>query len=41
MQEAQPHLFPVMFARLFLLKAIQQVFHNALAVLGISPISQL
>ncbi|XP_031571722.1 uncharacterized protein LOC116305881 [Actinia tenebrosa] len=39
--EPRPHLFPTMFARLYLLKAIQQVFHNGLALLDILPLTQM
>ncbi|KXJ19917.1 DALR anticodon-binding domain-containing protein 3 [Exaiptasia diaphana] len=39
--EPRPHLFPSMFARLYLLKAIQQVFHNCLALMDIQPLTQM
>lgn len=41
LQESRPHLVPVMYARIYLLKGIQQVLHNALALLDIAPIKQM
>ncbi|XP_032239941.2 DALR anticodon-binding domain-containing protein 3 isoform X2 [Nematostella vectensis] len=40
-EEPRPHLFPLMFARLYLIKAIQQVLHNCLALLEIEPLTQM
>ncbi|KAL5014565.1 hypothetical protein ScPMuIL_008835 [Solemya velum] len=39
--ECLPHLFPVMFARLFLMKATHQVMRNAFALMGIKPLTHL
>nr|XP_033781978.1 DALR anticodon-binding domain-containing protein 3 [Geotrypetes seraphini] len=39
--ESLPHLFNQMFARLQLMKALQEVFHCALATLHIPPINQI
>ncbi|XP_069704881.1 DALR anticodon-binding domain-containing protein 3-like isoform X3 [Periplaneta americana] len=36
--EPRNQLLPVMFARLYLLQGIQQVLHNALNLLGITPV---
>ncbi|XP_021913720.1 DALR anticodon-binding domain-containing protein 3 [Zootermopsis nevadensis] len=36
--DSRTHLLPVMFARLYLLRGIQQVLHNALNLLGILPV---
>ncbi len=38
--ESLPHLLPLMFARLWLLKGIHQVMLNALGMLGIQPLDQ-
>ncbi|GLH00257.1 Protein of unknown function [Gryllus bimaculatus] len=35
--ESRDHLLPVMFARLYLIKAVECVIHNALRLLGIEP----
>ncbi|XP_072017674.1 DALR anticodon-binding domain-containing protein 3-like [Amphiura filiformis] len=35
------HLLPVMFARLYLMKAIQQVIRNGLSLLNIRPLEQM
>ncbi|KAK2165327.1 hypothetical protein LSH36_52g09055 [Paralvinella palmiformis] len=37
--EPHDHLLPVMYCRIYLLKSIQQVMHNALSLLSITPIS--
>ncbi|XP_027692876.1 DALR anticodon-binding domain-containing protein 3 [Vombatus ursinus] len=39
--EPQPHLFGQMFARLQLMRAVQEVFHGALATLHLPPLSQI
>ncbi|XP_029457120.1 DALR anticodon-binding domain-containing protein 3 isoform X2 [Rhinatrema bivittatum] len=39
--EPLPHLFSQMFARLQLMKAVQEVFHSALATLHIPPLKQI
>ncbi len=39
--EPKPQLLPTMHARLVLLKAVQQVMHNALSLLGLTPLAQL
>ncbi|XP_020854972.1 DALR anticodon-binding domain-containing protein 3 isoform X1 [Phascolarctos cinereus] len=39
--EPQPHLFGQMFARLQLMRAVQEVFHSALATLHLPPLSQI
>lgn len=39
--ENRPHLLATMYARIYLLKAIQQIFHNALALLDITPVKQM
>ncbi|XP_030062141.1 DALR anticodon-binding domain-containing protein 3 [Microcaecilia unicolor] len=39
--ESLPHLFNQMFARLQLMKAVQEVFHSALATLHIPPLNQI
>ncbi|XP_023725854.1 DALR anticodon-binding domain-containing protein 3 [Cryptotermes secundus] len=36
--ESRNQLLPVMFARLYLLRSVQQVLHNALSLLGIRPV---
>lgn len=40
-QEPRPHLFGQMFARLQLLKAVREVFHTGLAMLGLPPLSHI
>ncbi|XP_055485895.1 DALR anticodon-binding domain-containing protein 3 isoform X2 [Psammomys obesus] len=40
-QEARPHLFGQMFARLQLLRAVREVFHTGLAMLGLPPLSYI
>ncbi|XP_062978165.1 DALR anticodon-binding domain-containing protein 3 [Elgaria multicarinata webbii] len=39
--EPRPHLFSQMFARLQLMRAVQEVFHSALATLHLPPLSQI
>ncbi|XP_044535873.1 DALR anticodon-binding domain-containing protein 3 isoform X1 [Gracilinanus agilis] len=39
--EPRPHLFGQMFARLQLMRAVQEVFHSALATLHLPPLSQI
>ncbi len=39
--EPKPQLLPTMYGRLMLLKAVQQVMHNALHLLGLKPLAQL
>ncbi|XP_055485896.1 DALR anticodon-binding domain-containing protein 3 isoform X3 [Psammomys obesus] len=39
--EARPHLFGQMFARLQLLRAVREVFHTGLAMLGLPPLSYI
>ncbi|XP_052779468.1 DALR anticodon-binding domain-containing protein 3-like [Mya arenaria] len=39
--EARPHLYPQMFARLYLLKAVHQVLVNGLQLIAVSPLSQV
>ncbi|XP_058414118.1 DALR anticodon-binding domain-containing protein 3 isoform X2 [Diceros bicornis minor] len=39
--EPRPHLFGQMFARLQLLRAVRQVLHTGLAMLGIPPLSHI
>ncbi|XP_075820701.1 DALR anticodon-binding domain-containing protein 3 isoform X2 [Microtus pennsylvanicus] len=39
--EPRPHLFGQMFARLQLLRAVQEVFHTGLAMLGLPPLSHI
>uniref|UniRef100_A0A8C5L592 DALR anticodon binding domain containing 3 n=1 Tax=Jaculus jaculus TaxID=51337 RepID=A0A8C5L592_JACJA len=39
--EPRPHLFGQMFARLQLLRAIREVFHTGLAMLGLPPLSHI
>ncbi|KFO18609.1 DALR anticodon-binding domain-containing protein 3 isoform X2 [Fukomys damarensis] len=39
--EARPHLFGQMFARLQLLRAIREVLHAGLAMLGLPPLSHI
>ncbi|WAR26505.1 DALD3-like protein [Mya arenaria] len=39
-KEARPHLYPQMFARLYLLKAVHQVLVNGLQLIAVSPLSQ-
>lgn len=40
-QEPRPHLFGQMFARLQLLRAVREVFHTGLAMLGLPPLSHI
>lgn len=39
--EPRPHLFGIIHSRIYLLKALQHVFHNALAILNIEPINEM
>ncbi|XP_036011110.1 DALR anticodon-binding domain-containing protein 3 isoform X5 [Mus musculus] len=39
--EPRPHLFGQMFARLQLLRAVREVFHTGLAMLGLPPLSHI
>ncbi|XP_001192714.4 DALR anticodon-binding domain-containing protein 3 [Strongylocentrotus purpuratus] len=39
--EPRPHLLPTMFARIYLLKAVHQVLGNGLALLKITPLTQM
>ncbi|ELU00657.1 hypothetical protein CAPTEDRAFT_128140, partial [Capitella teleta] len=39
--ESRPHLYPLMFARLYLLKSVFRVLSNGLALLGLQPMHQL
>lgn len=39
--EPRQHLFPTMFARLYLMKALQQIFLNCLKLLNINPLTQM
>lgn len=39
--EPRPHLFGQMFARLQLLRAIREVLHAGLALLGLPPLSHI
>ncbi|XP_077979309.1 DALR anticodon-binding domain-containing protein 3-like isoform X2 [Glandiceps talaboti] len=39
--EPRPHLLPTMFARLYFLKAVQQVMKNGLTLLNITPLEQV
>ncbi|XP_008851441.1 DALR anticodon-binding domain-containing protein 3 [Nannospalax galili] len=39
--EPRPHLFGQMFARLQLLRAVREVFHTGLAMLGLPPLSRI
>ncbi|XP_070558446.1 DALR anticodon-binding domain-containing protein 3-like [Ptychodera flava] len=39
--EARAHLLPTIFARLYLLKCVQQVMKNALRLLNITPLEQV
>lgn len=39
--EPRPHLFSQMFARLQLLRAVREVFHTGLAMLGLPPLSHI
>ncbi|XP_044258548.1 DALR anticodon-binding domain-containing protein 3 isoform X2 [Tribolium madens] len=38
---AKEHLLPTLFARIYLLKAVQQVFHTALKLLNIEPVKEM
>nr|XP_009237299.3 DALR anticodon-binding domain-containing protein 3 isoform X6 [Pongo abelii] len=40
-QEARPHLFGQMFVRLQLLRAVREVLHTGLAMLGLPPLSHI
>lgn len=40
-QEGGDHLIPKMVARLYMLRALQVVFENALDILGIEPVSRM
>lgn len=40
-QEGGDHLIPKMIARLYMLRALQVVFENALDILGIKPVSRM
>ena len=40
-QPPEPHLLPLIHARLYLVTAIRQVMHNGLTLLGIEPLEQL
>lgn len=39
--EPRPHLFGQMFARLQLLRAVREVLHTGLAMLGLPPLSYI
>ncbi|KAL9959243.1 hypothetical protein ACROYT_G032550 [Oculina patagonica] len=39
--ESRQHLFPTMFARLYLMKALQQIFLNCLQLLNVSSLTQM
>ncbi|XP_064606238.1 DALR anticodon-binding domain-containing protein 3-like [Liolophura sinensis] len=39
--ESRPHLYALMFARLYLMKGVHQVMRNGLALMGIQPLNQL
>ncbi|XP_074609834.1 DALR anticodon-binding domain-containing protein 3-like isoform X1 [Acropora palmata] len=39
--ESRTHLFPTMFARLYLMKALQQIFQNCLELLNVSYLTQM
>ena len=41
LQGSHGHLLPVMFARLYLMKGVQQVLRNGLALLNIRPLQQM
>ncbi|KAM6160097.1 LOW QUALITY PROTEIN: DALR anticodon-binding domain-containing protein 3 [Erethizon dorsatum] len=41
LQEPRPHLFGQMFARLQLLRAVREVLHAGLAMLGLPPLSHI
>lgn len=41
LQEGGEHLISKMFARLYMLYALQVVLENALDILGITPVSQM
>ncbi|XP_063912191.1 DALR anticodon-binding domain-containing protein 3 isoform X1 [Zophobas morio] len=38
---SKEHLLPVLFARIYLIKAVQQVFHTALHLLNIEPVKEM
>jgi hypothetical protein len=38
---SKDHLLPVLYARIYLLKAVQQVFHTALHLLNIEPVREM
>lgn len=40
-QEGGDHLIPKMVARLYMLRALQVIFENALDILGIKPVSRM
>ncbi|KAK2571071.1 hypothetical protein P5673_003624 [Acropora cervicornis] len=40
-KESRTHLFPTMFARLYLMKALQQIFQNCLELLNVSYLTQM
>lgn len=39
--EPQPHLLPLMYARLMLVSSVKQILYNGLKLLSIEPINQL
>ncbi|XP_050295767.1 DALR anticodon-binding domain-containing protein 3 [Anthonomus grandis grandis] len=39
--DARDHMIPVIHSRIYLLKALQVVFHNALQILNIEPITEM
>lgn len=39
--ESRSHLFPTMFARLYLMKALQKILHHCLELLSISSLTQM
>jgi len=39
--DPMPHLFPLMFARIYLIRALEKVMHNAFKLLGINPPIQM
>lgn len=41
LQEPRQHLFLVLHARIYLLKAIEIILHHALGLLNISPVTQM
>lgn len=41
LQEPLPHLFNQMFCRLYLLRALRELYHSALESLNLPPIRQL